>query len=302
MKRNARIAEAVFDYGLQFYGITRQELDEFAKESNASASHRSSVMYAMKHITRDWTTEGQHERDPIFPCIPDALEQEFPARSRAQASPRIHVPGSALNRLAHEIDALGDLEVISNEYSIAMNLAWRWLRSLPSNSTSTIYPNVDWWSHRTSTKSMTRGLEFPDNVALLHQSSIELAEGDFTTDLQHYDGTVDAVVTHFFIDTAKNIVTYLETIHALLKPGGIWINFGPLLYGTNPSIQLSLDEVIAMAEAIGLRIEQTQNALCGDPPWSDARLRSKVVPYNADSESLSRNAYLAQFWVARKKV
>lgn len=33
-------------------------------------------------------------------------------------------------------------------------------------------------------------------------------------------------MTCFFIDTARNIVHYLETIHGLLKPGGLWINLG----------------------------------------------------------------------------
>lgn len=39
-------------------------------------------------------------------------------------------------------------------------------------------------------------------------------------------GKWDAVVTCFFIDTAKNIVDYLETIHKVLKTGGVWINAG----------------------------------------------------------------------------
>ena len=86
---------------------------------------------------------------------------------------------------------------------------------------------------------MLRGARFPDTVDLLQNTTVELAEGDFTTPLKHLDGTFDAVVTYFFIDTARNIFAYLQTIHALLKPGGVWINFGPLLYGSNPSIQLS---------------------------------------------------------------
>lgn len=41
---------------------------------------------------------------------------------------------------------------------------------------------------------------------------------------------VDAVVTCFFLDTAPIILDYIETIDHVLKPGGIWINLGPLLY------------------------------------------------------------------------
>jgi carnosine N-methyltransferase len=40
----------------------------------------------------------------------------------------------------------------------------------------------------------------------------------------------DCVVTCFFIDTAHNVIEYIECIHKILKKGGVWINLGPLLY------------------------------------------------------------------------
>lgn len=43
-------------------------------------------------------------------------------------------------------------------------------------------------------------------------------------------GEWDAVLTCFFIDTAQNIVSYIETIATLLREGGVWINIGPLLF------------------------------------------------------------------------
>ncbi len=30
----------------------------------------------------------------------------------------------------------------------------------------------------------------------------------------------------FFLDTAHNVIQYLEKIFFILKPGGYWINFG----------------------------------------------------------------------------
>ena len=44
---------------------------------------------------------------------------------------------------------------------------------------------------------------------------------------------------------------HFDTIHRILKPGGFWINFGPLLYGTGPFVQLSLEEIVAVTEAMG---------------------------------------------------
>lgn len=43
-------------------------------------------------------------------------------------------------------------------------------------------------------------------------------------------GAFDCVVTCFFIDTAHNIIEYLEIMNHCLKPGGHWVNMGPLLY------------------------------------------------------------------------
>ena len=37
-------------------------------------------------------------------------------------------------------------------------------------------------------------------------------------------------MTSFFLDTARNVLDYIELIQQILKPGGHWINLGPLLY------------------------------------------------------------------------
>ena len=36
----------------------------------------------------------------------------------------------------------------------------------------------------------------------------------------------DCVACSFFIDTAHNIIQYLETIYHILRPGGYWVNMG----------------------------------------------------------------------------
>lgn len=181
-----------------------------------------------------------------------------------------------------------------------MNLAYRYLLALPSSHSVSLHPFIDWWSHRTTTASLTRSISFPDALPSLTQPSVLLVEGDFTSALSSSAGTYDVVVTLFFIDTAKNILSYLETTYQMLRPGGVWINFGPLLYGTNPSLQLSLDEVVALAEGLGFVFEEA-SAECGDVTVEGLKVRGTEVPYGSDDESLARNAYLAQHWVARKE-
>lgn len=69
-----------------------------------------------------------------------------------------------------------------------------------------------------------------------------------------------AIVTCFFVDTARNIMHYLETIRDLLADDGVWINLGPLLWHhentidrakAEPSVELSLDELLELAQDMG---------------------------------------------------
>jgi carnosine N-methyltransferase len=70
--------------------------------------------------------------------------------------------------------------------------------------------------------------------------------GDFTKMYNDKPDFYDCVITCFFIDTAKNIMEYIEVIKKVLKKGGIWINFGPLTYHwigyqNIPTIELPYD-------------------------------------------------------------
>ena len=69
----------------------------------------------------------------------------------------------------------------------------------------------------------------------------------------------DAVTTCFFLDCSNNILACLQTIAHILKPGGYWINFGPLLYHYSDlpgelSVELTWDEVKGAIGAFGLRV------------------------------------------------
>lgn len=69
----------------------------------------------------------------------------------------------------------------------------------------------------------------------------------------------DCVATCFFIDTANNIIEYIEVIWEILKPGGVWVNLGPLLYHYSEvqsecSIELSYDELMHVIKKFGFEI------------------------------------------------
>lgn len=49
------------------------------------------------------------------------------------------------------------------------------------------------------------------------------------------DAEWDCVACSFFIDTAHNVIQYLEKIHSILKPGGYWINLGKVHFHDDES-------------------------------------------------------------------
>ena len=50
-------------------------------------------------------------------------------------------------------------------------------------------------------------------------------------------------MTCYFIDTAHNVIAYIENISKILKPGGYWINLGKLngIVGSLPTLFHGLD-------------------------------------------------------------
>lgn len=94
-------------------------------------------------------------------------------------------------------------------------------------------------------------------------------------------GQWDAVATVFFMDCARNVINFLKIIHGLLKEDGVWINLGPCLWHYENSVdkergegsvELSLDELKALAKTMGFDIKVSQRQT-----WATCRARSPDV-------------------------
>ena len=178
-----------------------------------------------------------------------------------------------------------------------MNVAYRYLEKHRSQNSNSVHPFIDGWSHHATAANMYRSLPFPDKN--INASSVVMMEGDFITAFNHQLGHYDIVITYFFIDTARNLMSYFDTIKKILKPGGYWINLGPLLYGTGPFVQLTLEEIVQVTEDMGFEYLDT-GASCGDLTLPGRKVRGMEAIYGFDDRALMKNAYNAQFWVARK--
>lgn len=191
-----------------------------------------------------------------------------------------------------------------NEWSTYMIAAYRYLEANHAPDAIRIHPFIDSLSHHATNLDLIRQVSLPAEDAVTAVSGVLLVEGDFTTVLADRKGQYDVVVTHFFIDTARNLMSYLDTIHALLRPGGHWVNFGPLLYGTGPWVQLSLDEVVLVAEAMGFEFRDL-GPVCGNPTFPGAeggkgKVRGQEAIYMFNNRALTTSNYIAQSWVARR--
>lgn len=169
------------------------------------------------------------------------------------------VPGAALCRLAWEISGAG-YEVEANEFTPLFSTVADAMFN-HADTTSVLCPMMGNLTHNFSLGNQF--FEMPTPVPAPHSKDqcITLRMGDFTS-LYKSTGPghrqFGAVVTCFFLDTARDVVDYLICISNMLASGGVWINFGPLNYMQRSRVKLSWEEIVLIAERIGFDWE-TQN-------------------------------------------
>lgn len=198
----------------------------------------------LHQLYRDWSAEGVAERTACFGPVLLALHQRFghPPSSKSASTkspPRVLVPGAGLGRLVFEL-ALAGYEAHGNELSYHALLA----SSLMLNSTSraeqfSLYPFATAFSNHHTRATQLRAVLIPDVHPGSHapfKGSMTMTTGDFVAvygegdEGNEHKEAFDAVTTVFFVDTAPNVLLYIETVKRCLQPGGYWINVGPLLW------------------------------------------------------------------------
>lgn len=192
------------------------------------------------------------------------------------------------------------------------------------NKTMPIHPWIHSLCNNVSHSDATRTVMFPDlsaqevlartPPAMIKDRDFSMCAGDFedvySPEKQSPDSW-DALVSCFFIDTAPNILSYIRQIHYLLRPGGVWLNVGPLTYhwadpyseltpGAGPgadgmadmgdprygiSIELSWEEVRFAMNKAGFEIEREEFLQC---------------TYSSNDRSMHRAYYNCVHFRARK--
>lgn len=213
--------------------IYSQSKENLLVVKSANELDVSRIDSVLNQIVREWCVEGSSERAPCFNAILDALEEHYKF-SKNRHLVKILVPGAGLGRLAFEIAKRG-FSCQGNEFSLMMLIVSNFiLNKCREANLFTIYPWVSHFSNNLLSEHQITSVTFPDvnPTTIPDNLSFSMVAGSFTEiyNSESDKESFDCITTCFFIDTAPNIVAYIETIHNILKPGGIWINFGPLLY------------------------------------------------------------------------
>ncbi|XP_062563613.1 carnosine N-methyltransferase isoform X2 [Armigeres subalbatus] len=210
------------------------------------------VQITLKQIFRDWSAEGHMEREQCYKPIIDEITDFFNPHKCKIEDVKVLIPGAGLGRLIYEIAYRG-YYCEGNEFSLFMLIASNFvLNRCVIENQCTFYPWVHQYVNNLSGSNQIEAITFPDvsPTKFPPKGTMNMVAGDFLQVYRDADYW-DCVATCFFIDCANNIIEFVEVIYNILKPGGIWVNLGPLLYhfsdvASENSIEPSYEDLIVI--------------------------------------------------------
>jgi carnosine N-methyltransferase len=183
---------------------------------------------------------------------------------------RILVPGAGLGRLAHDLSSLrvtdetnGVSTTSATTRVHAVELSWTMVALAATLLSSTdrrwtIYPYLnDFWTNEISSERRFQSVTIPDVVDLPSTADcLSWTVADFCelARMSEETASYDMVITCFFVDTATNVLDYVDGMKRLLRPGGRWINVGPLHWHANARLVLTVEDLRALLEELGWEI------------------------------------------------
>jgi carnosine N-methyltransferase len=248
---NAQLADAIVqvaaaNLGFEFNMDTH--VSEMPWHGFAKINDHNKAQSTLRQFYRDWSAEGyRNEVKPLLDMILSDLREHLISPSTSsrniQELPHLLLPGAGLCRLLLELTLRG-YNATGNEISYHQLFASNFiLNRAPKANCHRLFPFATIFTNTISRADQLRCFKIPDvhpanAIASARAANSEqvgemsMAAGDFCTSFNDTSSaaTFDGVVTAYFIDTAPNLFRYIETVHNCLKPGGLWINVGPLLW------------------------------------------------------------------------
>ncbi len=324
------------------------DLDDEDWKGKATPNDLDKARSTIRQLYRDWSHEGAEERDACYNPIFGALADYFGEHPLPRRHIRVLVPGSGLSRLPLELFKAG-YTVVANEVSHHQTMAADYIMNgklKPHHHD--LYPfALSFSNHRTRGDQLTKvsipDLDvhtvlngWPDPHARPTRSTVG---GDFCVAFRapRFQERYEAVVTCFFvrmrshlsainadktmqIDTAPNLIYYVDTMKHCLRTSGIWVNIGPLLWhaesrtgenetvgserqsSTTAEVHLDIPERIGINEPGTFELSDDEvKQLVTESGFEIIEARqTDPVGYIQNSGSMLQHIYQPSFWVARK--
>ncbi|XP_055939566.1 carnosine N-methyltransferase-like [Argiope bruennichi] len=250
------------------------------------------VQSIFKQLYREWSVEGKDERDASFKPILDEIALRFPEDKVDKPNIQILVPGAGLGRLPYEIARRG-YSCQGNEFSLFMLFASNFvLNKCQGVDIFKIYPWVHQYYNNLKSYDQVQMVRFPDAnpCDIPEKVDFSMAAGSYIEIYNNLD-VWDCICTCFFIDTANNVIDYIDTTWNILKPGGYWINLGPLLYHhadipNENSIEPSYEEIRSIILKYGFILLKEELNI--------------PTPYAQNPRSMMSYEYRSVFFVCQK--
>ena len=156
--------------------------------------------------------------------ILDKIKEIFPNNINSDQQPvSILTPGAGLGRLTFEIAKLG-YRSQGNEFSYFMLLTSDFiLNKIEQAQQFSLHPFIHDFSNVLKIEEVFKEIKIPDicpGEVLPATSDFSMVAGEFIEIYSKQPDSWDCIITCFFMDTANNIIQYIETIYNALKPGG----------------------------------------------------------------------------------
>jgi SAM-dependent methyltransferase len=352
IETNYTLALEIFHTGLDWAGIgqlsgyvrpadkSRVKMDKHTKlplvpglRTAAKASDYHKALTVVRSYYREWSEGGAAERGICFEPLLHYLDAHFSSVT-AQERHKIKVlnPGCGLGRFVFELSRRGySAEGCELSYHMVIG-AMHAMNSMKEKDEYRLYPFAFSGSNHQSPENRFRSVKVPDVCVrdineLLEQSGgappgpLGIASGDFSVVYKkpEHKEEYDAIAMVYFLDTASNPLAYIEAAFHCLKPGGIWLNLGPLKwhfehYGdaapsdSPPKVPeatagTELDYGVAGPGGVELTEKDILQLLVvyGFELLHYESPDKRPSGYIHDRNSMETNVYYSSFWVARKK-
>jgi hypothetical protein len=206
------------------------------------------------HILRDWAWDAEpskhfktHVNDANLQRVLDVWPVPQPGK--------MLFLGAGAGRLSWDLH-----KILKPEFTIASDINPFLLacaQSLIKHRKSITLPELYTYPQIGFPYSKSWLMPSPEDPQQLHKSWFALGADVWNMPLK--EGSIDTVVTSWLLDvTGGDVKDLIAVVNYLLKPGGYWINTGPLLYSgqLNFDLKYSAEEILDFADMAGFDLQQ----------------------------------------------